>query len=231
VTDLEGLEPEAAAVAPPREPEAAPAAPAPVPWEDAGFSRFKGLLITLGQVLFHPREFFNNMPREGWAEGLAFGLIVGTTGLLASFYWQFLLYLGLSRFLAQMPALLRVFSMGVGAIMAMMFLAPGIMLANLGISSLALWVAAALTGGSGPGFTAVWRLNCYAQGAMVAGFLPLLGGPVAGLWTLVLIYRGLQGVLGLSSWRALGAVALSLILQLLLLLLLLGSLAGLRFLR
>jgi len=230
VTDLEGLEPESAA-APPQEPEAAPAAPAPVPWEDAGFSRFRGLLITLRQVLFHPREFFHNMPREGWAEGLAFALIVGTTGLLASFYWQLLLYLGLNRILGGMPAMLRLFNMGLGAIMAMMLLAPGIMLANLGISSLALWGAAGFSGGGWSSFTAVWRLNCYAQGAMVAGFLPLLGGPVAGLWTLVLIYRGLQGVLGLSSWRALGAVALSLGFQFLLLLLLLGSLAGLGFLR
>jgi hypothetical protein len=235
----EGTEPEAAVAAPPeetaaapatdhQEPEAAPAAPHPVPWEDAGISRFRGLFRTLGRVLFHPREFYAQMPREGWAEALAFALIVGTTGLLASFYWQLLLYLGLNRILGGMPAMLRLFSTGVGAIMAMMFLSPAIILVNLGIGSLALWGAAAFTGAKGAGFTPVWRLNCYAQGAMALGFLPLLGGPAAGFWTIVLVYRGLRGVLGLSSWRSLGALILSLIFQVLLLLLLLGSLAGFR---
>jgi len=225
-------EPEAAAAASDLEPEAAPAAVSPVPWEDAGLTRLTGLGRTLGQVLFHPRDFFQNLPREGWAEALSFGLIVGTTGVLACLYWQLLLYLGLSRSLGEVPTLARQFiGLGAGAIMTTMLLTPLIMLANLTVSSLGLWVAVGLTGGPWPGFTAVWRLTCYAQGALVAGFLPILGGPAAGLWTLVLYYRGLRGVLGLSPWRALVTLCLSLGLQALLLLLLLGSLAGFWFFR
>ncbi|MEW6660347.1 MAG: YIP1 family protein [Thermodesulfobacteriota bacterium] len=222
-------EPEAAA-APLPGPEAAPGAPSPVPWEDAGLSRLQGLVRTLARVLFHSRDFFRNLPREGWAEALSFGLIVGTAGLLACLYWQLLFYLGLSRSLGELPALARQWlSLGAGAIMATMLLAPLVMLANLTISSLGLWGAVGLTGGPWPEFAAVWRLTCYAQGALVAGFLPILGGPVAGMWNLVLTYQGLRGVLGLSPWRALGTVCLSLGLQVLLLLLLLGSLAGFCF--
>ena len=222
-------EPEAAAAAP-QEPEAAAGAPSPVPWEDRGLNRLQGLGRTLGRVLFHSRDFFQNLPREGWAEALSFGLIVGTAGVLACLYWQLLLYLGLSRSLGEVPAMARQFiGLGAGAIMTTMLLAPLIMLANLIVSSLGLWVAVGLTGGPWPGFIAVWRLTCYAQGALLAGFLPILGGPVAGLWTLALYYRGLQGVLGLSPWRALGTLCLSLGLQTLLLLLLLGSLAGFWF--
>lgn len=225
-------EPEVAAAASTQEPETAPAALSPVPWEDAELNRIAGLGRTLRQVLFHPRDFFQNLPREGWAEALSFGLIVGTAGFLACLYWQLLLYLGLSRSLGEVPAMARQFlSLGAGAIMTTMLLAPIIMLANLIVSSLGLGVAVGLTGGPRPGFTAVWRLTCYAQGALVAGFLPILGGPVAGLWTLVLYHRGLQGVLGLSPWRALGTLCLSLGLQALLLLLLLGSLAGFWFFR
>jgi hypothetical protein len=181
-------------------------------------------------VLFHPRDFFQNLPREGGAEALAFGLIVGTAGVLACLYWQLLFYLGLSRSLGEMPAMAgQWLSLGAGAIMATMLLTPLVMLVNLGINSLGLWAAAGLTGGSWPPFVPVWRLTCYAQGALAAGFLPILGGPVAGVWNLVLTYQGLRGVLGLSPWRALGTLCLSLGLQVLLLLLLLGSLAGFCF--
>jgi hypothetical protein len=181
-------------------------------------------------VLFHPRDFFQNLPREGRAEALAFGLIVGTAGILACLYWQLLFYLGLSRSLGEMPAMARQWlSLGAGAIMATMLLTPLVMLANLILSSLGLWTAVGLTGGPWPQFAAVWRLTCYAQGALVGGFLPVLGGPVAGMWNLVLTYQGLRGVLGLGPWRALGTLCLSLGLQVLLLFLLLGSLAGFCF--
>jgi hypothetical protein len=225
-------ESEATAAVPPTAPEATPLAPSPVPWEDGGLPRLQGLGRTLGRVLFHSRDFFQNLPREGWTEALAFALIVGTAGVLACLYWQLLLYLGLSRGLGAMPAMARQFlSLGAVAIITTMLLTPAVMLVNLIISSLGVWVAVGLTGGPWPQFTAVWRLTCYAQGALVAGFLPILGGPVAGMWTLVLTYQGLQGVLGLSPWRALGILFLSLGLQVLLLLLLLGSLAGFWFFR
>lgn len=227
----EEIEPEAASAAAGQEPEAAPAAPHPVPWEDAGLTRLRGLARTLGQVLFYPRDFFQNLPREGWAEALGFGLIVGTAGVLACLYWQLLLYLGLSRGLGGMRVMPGLCSLAEGAIMAMMLLSPLVVLGNLVISSLGLWGAVGLSGGPRPGFTAVWRITCYAQGAMMAGVLPLLGGPVAGLWILFLSYRGLQKVLGLSSWRALGTVCLSLALQTLLVFLLLGSLWGFRLFR
>jgi hypothetical protein len=223
--------PEAAATASPQEQGAALTASRPVPWEDAGLTRLQGLGRTLKQVLFYPGDFFQSLSREGWREALGFGLIVGTAGVLVCLYWQLLFYLGLSRLLGPMPAATRLFLMGSGAIMTMMLLAPVIVLGNLLISTLGIWVAVGLTGGPRSVFVPVWRIACYAQGAMVAGVMPLLGGAVAGLWGLFLTFRGLQKVLGLSSWRALGVLCLSLGLQILLVVLLLGSLWGLRLLR
>ncbi|MDD5641444.1 MAG: YIP1 family protein [Syntrophales bacterium] len=225
----EELEPEVAPTAPLEEPAPEAAPLNPIPWEDAGLTRLRGLGRTLKESLFYPGAFFQNFPREGWQEALSYALIVGTAGFLACLYWQLLFYLGLSRLLGSMPAGTKVFFlMGSGAFMSMMLLSPVIVLGSLIFSSLGLWLAVGLTGGPWPGFTVVWRLTCYAQGAMVLGVLPLLGGPVAGLWNLFLLYRGVQGGLGLSSWRALGVLCLSLVLQTLLLLLLLGSLWGLR---
>ncbi len=217
-------EPEAA-TAPEQEAEVTPAPPPTIPWEDAEIGRLRGLVRTLGQLLCHPRNFFQNLPREGWGEALAFGLIVRTAGLLACLYWQLVFYLQLGRHLGELSALARQFvNLGAGIIITVMLLAPSIMLLNLAVSSLGLWAAVLLSGGPQGQFPAIWRLTCYAQGALVAGFLPVLGGPVAGFGTLVLTYQGLRGVLGFTSGRALGTLCLSLGLQVLLSLLLLGSL-------
>lgn len=226
-----GTSPEADAAPALQEPEAPPAGEHPVPWEDAGLTRLRGFFRTLGKVLFYPRDFFQNLPPEGWTEALAFGLIVGTAGILACLYWQLLFYLGLSRFLGSMSAITRLFLAGSGAmIMTMMLLTPLLVVGNLLLASLGLWLAVGLTGGPWPGFAVVWRITCYAQAALAMGFLPLLGGPVAGLWNLFLTYRGVQGAFGLSSWRALAIVCLSLGAQTLLALLLLGILGGFRLL-
>ena len=61
-----------------------------MPWEDPELSALAGLVRTLREVLFRPGEFFENLGREGWAEPLAFGLIVSSVGLLGALFWQFL---------------------------------------------------------------------------------------------------------------------------------------------
>ncbi len=62
----------------------------PVPWEDPELSALAGFFRTLRAVLFRPGEFFENLGREGWAEPLAFALIVSSVGLLGALFWQLL---------------------------------------------------------------------------------------------------------------------------------------------
>ncbi len=68
-----------------------PGARSPAPWEDPELSALAGLFRTLREVLFRPGEFFENLGGEGWAEPLAFALIVSSVGLLAAYFWQFLI--------------------------------------------------------------------------------------------------------------------------------------------
>lgn len=189
-----------------------------VPWEDPALPRLAGFYRTFWEVLRRPGVFFPLALRGGWAEPLAFGFITATLGLLAAIYWSLLLGAVASGegfgLLDQVPAL------------ALMVLAPGLALFHLIWGSLCLWGAVALLGVR-PGFAPVWRLFCYAQAAMAAALLPVLGGPAAGVWMLYLIFRGVQGGLQVSAGRALGALLLSLLLQTLMLAVLLGSLGGL----
>jgi hypothetical protein len=107
--------------------------------------------------------------------------------------------------------------------MTAIILTPGVVLLSLVVNTLALWAGVALLGGAPGGFTPVWRINNYAQGAMVVTLIPVVGGLVAGLWVLILYYHGVHRVFSLSSGRAIGAVLISLLLQTVVFLFLVGG--------
>ncbi|MDP3182935.1 MAG: YIP1 family protein [Desulfobaccales bacterium] len=199
----------------------------PIPWEDPDLPRLVGFFRTLKKILLKPGEFFRDLPREGWAEALAFGLIVGTTGLLAVIYWKMLLGGEVSRQLAGIPGASHILTLGVGAVITGMLLAPLIILAALGLGALGLWVGTALVIGAPPGFPVIMRITCYGGAGLAAALVPFLGGPAAGLWVVYLTYRGVKTAFSLSTGRALGVLAISLGLKVFCIMLFLGSLMGL----
>jgi hypothetical protein len=201
------------------------AAAGPIPWEDPRLPRLPGLGRTLGQLLASPRDFFRRLGVNGGGEALAFGLITGTTGLLAGLFWNTLFYAAIGRALEASLGLPG-YEAGTGVTILLMAAAPVLNLVNLVLGAACLWGAVALAGG-GRDFNPVWRIYCYAQGAMLAGFLPLLGMPLAGLWVLYLTYVGVKTVYETSPGRTLGVLSLFLVLQFVLVLLLLGILLAL----
>ncbi|MGA9755737.1 MAG: YIP1 family protein [Desulfobaccales bacterium] len=202
----------------------------PVPWEDPGLSGMVGFFRTLRDVLFHPQEFFGNLGREGWAEPLAFALIVSSAGLLCALFWHLLALAPAGLNPEDAAGLSPALGLGPGALVAMMAGAPLLVLVNLGVGGLCWWGSVALVG-AGRDFIPTWRIFCYAQGGMALAFIPFFGMFVAGIWVLVLMYHGVKQVYGLSAWGSLGALAAFLSLQALLAMtLLLGLAAGLAFL-
>jgi len=199
----------------------------PIPWEDPDLPRLVGFFGTLKKILLRPGEFFRDLPREGWAEALAFGLIVGTAGLVAVLYWKIILGAEVSQRLAELPGASTILTLGLGAMITGMILSPLIILADLGLSSLGLCVGTALMSGGWPDFPVILRVACYGRAGLVAALVPFLGAPAAGLWVLYLTYRGVKTAFALSTGRALGVLAISLGLKILAILLFLGSLMGL----
>jgi hypothetical protein len=210
--------------------EAGPHPRLPVPWEDPGLSGMVGFFRTLRDVLFHPEEFFGNLGREGWAEPLAFALIVSSAGLLCALFWHLLALAPAGLTPEDAAGLSPALGLEPGALLAMMAGAPLLVLVNLGVGSLCWWGSVALVGASRD-FIPAWRIFCYAQGGMALAFIPFFGMLLAGIWVLVLMYHGAKQVYGLSSWGALGSLAAFLSLQaLLVMVLLLGLAAALAFL-
>jgi hypothetical protein len=182
-----------------------------VPWEDPELSALAGLVRTLREVLFRPGEFFENLGGEGWAEPLAFGLIVSSVGLLGALFWLVLV---------RAPA-----GLSPGWLVTLMAGAPVLALANLGLGGICWWGSVALMG-AGRDFTPTWRIFCYAQGGMALGLMPFFGMLVAGIWILALMYCGVKQVYGLSTGGSLGALVVFLSLQAALALIFLLGLAG-----
>jgi hypothetical protein len=195
------------------------------PWEDPELSPLAGFFRTLREVLFRPGEFFENLGREGWAEPLAFALIVSSVGLLGALFWQFLVLAPANGNPGDAAWLSPSWGLGPGLLIAMMAGSPVLVLANLGAGGLCWWGSAALVG-AGRDFTPAWRIFCYAQGGMALGLIPFFGMLVAGIWVLALMYCGVKQVYGISTGGSLGALAVFLSLQVALALIFLLGLSG-----
>jgi hypothetical protein len=182
------------------------------PWEDPGLSPLAGFFRTLREVLFRPGEFFENLGREGWAEPLAFALIVSSVGLLGALFWQFLVLAPANGNPGDAAGLFPSWGLGPGWLIAIMAGSPVLVLANLGAGGICWWGSLVLVG-AGRDFTPAWRIFCYAQGGMALALIPFFGMLVAGIWVLTLMYYGVKQVYGISTGGSLGALAIFLTLQ------------------
>ena len=182
------------------------------PWEDPGQPRLSGLVLTLGDVLRQPGKFFAGMPRQGWAEPLTFGLIVGSFGLMAGTYLELLFTLSLSQRWQGLPGWSHLMEKSANTLVALIILTPGIILASLVVGSFCLWGVLKLMG-IAQEFSPVLRINCYALGALVAAVIPLLGALAAFFWNVYITCKGVQSYFEVSYGRALVAVSLSLALE------------------
>jgi hypothetical protein len=186
-------------------PLAAPPPRGPTPWEDPEVFAPAGFFRTLGEVLFHPGEFFARLGPGGVGEPLAFALIVSTTGLLAALFWQ-LLAPAAGGLPSPEPAGLAALEGGLGGLLVLMAAIPLLVLVDLGVGALCWWGGLALIG-VGRDFTPTWRILCYAQAGLALAVIPSFGLTLAGLWILVLMFWGAKKVYGISAWGALGALA------------------------
>jgi hypothetical protein len=202
-----------------------------VAWEDPELSGWVGFYRTLRDLLLAPGEFFENLPAGGWAEPLAFALIVSTTGLLGALFWHLLILAGGTT--GDTAGLVTFLAVGPGGLLGLMLVAPLLVLVDLAVGGLCWWGGVALVS-TNRDFTPAWRTFCYAQGGLALAFIPILGMLVGGIWVLALMYTGAKKGLGLSTLSSLGALVIGLTFQALLgIILLLGlfaSLAGLGFL-
>jgi hypothetical protein len=196
---------------------APPGSPAGIPWEDRGaLGFFPALLGNMRLCLFEPAAFFSRLPRrENLGSALGYVALLGWIGSLGGFFWSLALK-------APQMALMR--SMGIeprthelppglqGIIyFGALLLAPLFIVIGVFIWSAILHVVLWIVGGAKEGFEATARVVSYSAGSTYPfQLIPVCGGFVGGIWSLVLQIIGLSKAHDISPGRAALAVLLPL---------------------
>jgi hypothetical protein len=211
--ELGGITP----VAPPTQigPTAAPEVAAPrsgLPWEhrqERGF--FNAFIETLVMVLTRPGEAFTVMKREGGlGEPLIYAVIGGCVGGLVSFLFSLGLQ-SIGLFADQHDTFAAMAGMGVGSV-AVIVLLPFLVVIGLFIFSAIVHLCLMIVGGAKQSFETTFRVVAFSQGSTgPLQMVPVCGGFIAFVWSLVCNCIGLARAHETDTGRAVLAVFLPLI--------------------
>lgn len=157
-------------------------------------------------ILRDPSAFFRGVERTGpVGRPLAFGILAGTAGTVATILWR--AAATLLRAWRGGDADPAVVLLGAGGMCLVAPLAVTIgLLVGSGVTHLALL----LVGGARHGFGATLRATSYAQAPELLHVVPVCGSVMAPLWSLWLTVVGLREVHETTTLRALLAVVLPL---------------------
>ena len=194
---------------PPTEPpHAEPPAPPVIPWEQWGVPWTTGLVETVKLLLTRPREAYERMPIGGdLLKPFLFAILLGWIGAIFQTIWTI-------AFKGMMPSS----GMYGGYAMPPIFLPFTALFAPIVIACVLVAVSAIvhlmlmIVGGARSGFQATLRALCYAQAAQVIQLLPLCGGLIAAIGSLLLTIQGLATAHRISHSKAAFAVLLPVVL-------------------
>ena len=176
-----------------------------LPWENreqAGW--FNALFETIQMVLLRPVEAFSVMRREGgFMDPLLYTLILGMVGAVVSFIFS----IGLNSFgIGRHNGMGAMFGMG-AASFTMLILMPVLIVIGTFVGAGIIHLCLMLVSGANQPFETTVRVICYGSGsANVLQIIPLCGGTIAGIYSIVLNCIGLARAHETDTWRAVVAV-------------------------
>jgi hypothetical protein len=193
-------------------------------------------LDTIKQVLFEPKKFFNSLAKRkhyNLGDALRFLLTVGVFYVLMSLLVQLLFSaLGVTvqgMLGSKMDKMMMPFVGGlrfVFNIIGAVFQYAGLIISSF-VSALIVWLWLMLWGGKGD-YQKAYSLYIYAMTpVLVLGWLPLVGGLVAGIWNLVLLILGTIALYNMPTKKAVLIWVLPIVILTILFFLLIGSLVAL----
>lgn len=183
------------------------------PWEQRDQIGFgAGLVENIKLFALNPAEAFDRTRRQGDFVGpMLFAIIVGWIGALVAQIWQFLFQ---GSLLSMMPPEIRdqmAFLMagsGFGLVISII-LYPVFIVIGLFLWAAIFHVCLMVVGGlnqSKSGFEGTFRVVSYSGVAQLAQVIPIMGGLIALVWTIVLATIGGSSLHDTSRGRALAAV-------------------------
>lgn len=189
-----------------------------VAWEDKGnIGFFQGLWETWKDSVFSPDSFFSRLPYKGGiGSPLLYALIVSWVGIAIEQVWS-LLFSGMMFNLMSDFAPYEDFMWATGfqtgfSFMYIVFLAPVLILMSLFVVSGIYHLIMLVFGWTKRDFEATFRAIAYAHGPILFYAIPMCGGLIGIIWTIVLFIFGLKHMQKTSGGKAALTVFLPLIL-------------------
>ena len=195
---------------PPPPPPGPPPVPPPavIPWEQPGVSWTTGLVETVKLLLSKPREAFERMPISGDPlRPLVFAIILGWIGAIFNAVWSVAF-----RGMMPNPGAYGGYPMPNYFVPMTALFAPVLVVCAILVSSAIYHLMLMMVGGAKSGFLATMRVTCYAQAPQVIQLLPLCGGLIAAVGSILLTIQGLAVAHRISLGKATLAVLLPLVL-------------------
>lgn len=201
---------------PPGPPESA--APPGNPWEQrATLGLAEGFIQSVKLFATSPGEAYSQTIKKGdFGSPLLFAIIVGWIGIAVGQIWETLMG---ASFLSMMPAEMRsqipFVSASTGGFLISVIFAPVYIIIGLFIWSAIVHLCLVIVGGLGKsvaGFEGSFRVVSYATVAQLANVIPVVGGLISLVWSLILVIIGLQKVHDTEQGKAVMAVLIPVVL-------------------
>ncbi|SKA69207.1 YIP1 family protein [Desulfobaculum bizertense] len=175
--------------------------------EEHGF--FNGLIETIKKVSKTPTEFFSKMPLAGGRKmPLIFYILLGEFSALCQTIWQVLgSILGINVLVALGPQPAGNSEPGPESF-AILLVLPILLFLFSHISSGILHGTIRLLHKKNQPYEATYRVICYSCAPTVLSVFPVIGAIVGSVWSLVLTYKGLKKVHGMSVGKTISVLLL-----------------------
>ena len=178
------------------------------PHENNDTGYLADLWRTFISVLFSPTAFFGSIRAPGrLKDSIAFGILVGSIGMMFSFFWRF--FLMPEEFIDAINTIPLSISLN-QLFIIFIILSPLIVLFMMFITAVVLHIFLFILRGANNDFEATIKVSAYINATSILCVVPFIGGFIGQIWSLVIAVIGLREIHKTSTLKALFAILLPL---------------------
>lgn len=199
---------------PPPPPDTTPSEPS-LPFEDPAQPAVGGLVATVMLFVTDPTTAFRRMSLTmGIFRPLIYGVLLAWIADAVAYLYGLLFQASMLGFLSQMDGmeeLIPAAFLGLGIGVFGLIVAPVFIVIGIFVYSLIVHLFLMMVGGDQQGFGATFRVLCYSNTSQLAQIVPIAGGIIAFVWSMILGIIGLTEAHRTTTGKAAAAVLLPIV--------------------
>ena len=186
-----------------------------LPFEDPAQPAVAGLVETVKLFVTDPTTAFRRMSLTiGIFRPLFYGVLLAGVGEAVAYLFGLVFQASIFGFLSQIDGMEEIIPaafLGLGIGIFALILAPVFIVVGIFIYSLIVHLFLMMVGGDQSGFGATFRVLCYSNTSQLAQVVPIAGGIIEFVWSLILGLIGLTEAHRTTTGKAAAAVLLPIV--------------------